>query len=380
MNGTKHTKIYIPAASIWPNVRPYISFEERNAENEVVKINALLSIVREPTRSGSPEEIDYSVKLISLSVKIDSVAKRVPTLASSFVSKYGEEPRNSRNQTIPQFLLHEFLKISGKIRFDEEYSATEVPKKRTFTDIDFASIPESLQLRSTWESLNKKKPIKAYCVARALQLLSPDGIYGKLSKVVRTSICDTRFSLQKTGSLPEPRGDIFKSKGLLTLNNLFYDVIKNASPAMAEMTKTKHDQFLKELKFVFEETKEIENVKSPLLPIRDERPSELCGQKDGPLYTENAAMIRQMRGYVGQLLTRQMEHTRNVMKLMSKLFVVSEAGLYLQNSVQERGMPEVNRIAEEARDLLMNYYKDCEITYRMGVTEASKNPGVFTPV
>jgi len=43
-------------------------------------------------------------------------------------------------------------------------------------------------------------------------------------------------------------------------------------------------------------------------------------------------------------------------------------------------MMEVNKIAAEAREVLVNYYSQCEIMYRQGAEILAQNKGVISVV
>jgi hypothetical protein len=53
---------------------------------------------------------------------------------------------------------------------------------------------------------------------------------------------------------------------------------------------------------------------------------------------------------------------------MTKLFLVDKSGtvLGIHPTILKGGMPAVNKLAEEARIMLTEYYKYCEGTYRIG--------------
>ena len=69
------------------------------------------------------------------------------------------------------------------------------------------------------------------------------------------------------------------------------------------------------------------------------------------------------------MINYQINHTANVTKVLSKLFllpIVSGKPLQIHPNVKKNGMQEVNIIAAEARNLLVEYYSQCEIMYRRG--------------
>jgi len=112
--------------------------------------------------------------------------------------------------------------------------------------------------------------------------------------------------------------------------------------------------------------------------IVDKIPTTLCTKSRGPMYTKDLQVIRQLRSYAGRLLSRQLQHTSNVMNILKQLFVLSSTEpILIQPSVQAKGMDEVERIASLARDLLTAYYTDCEVIYREGVEYATGKREAF---
>jgi hypothetical protein len=288
----------------------------------------------------------------------------------------GDEPYYNR-QTIPRFLKNVFIKIAGDMY--SEYSSSEDKKKRDFTEKiqKLSKVPEQLKMPGIWKSISQSPPIKAYCVSRALQLLSPSALYQiPRSGKVKSSICNTSFSLIKTGSLPDPSKDVRETPGILALNLLFFDKILGATPKINDPEK--YEKFIKYLKVLFDEqgisNKEINSK------IRNTVPDPLCKTK-GPLYTKDEEVIGILQSGAQALLRRQAEHTAAVTVLIKKLFYISESGaIYFNPSIQKGGLDEVNRVAVEARNLLIEYYKDCERGYRATLYDvvARKKEDSFT--
>ena len=71
------------------------------------------------------------------------------------------------------------------------------------------------------------------------------------------------------------------------------------------------------------------------------------------------------------------------MNILKKLFVITPTKpILLHPAVETGGMAAIEAIAAEARDLLVDYYSSCEITYRDAVQDlkerVEKNPALFT--
>jgi hypothetical protein len=281
-------------------------------------------------------------------------------------------------RTIPRYILAEFSKILGKPISDDASNVKTIKGiKNLPRDID-----PKFQVREIWQSLSQKPPVKAYCVARALQLLSPEAIYdSSLKQSARTSICNTKFALQDTHSVPTPQQSITSSYGILSLNLLFFDVLENTVPSIKE--KEEYKNYLNILRVLYEErtelaTEELRNLYSDIDGIKEKTNPTLCAGKTGPLYTKDKETARQLRSYATQLMDRQLVHTANVVKVLEQLFVIQEGKpLLLQPAVEDKGIEEVNRIAGVARQLLISYYSDCEKLYRDGVIAARDRKNTF---
>lgn len=294
-----------------------------------------------------------------------------------FTGPTGSDPKY-KLQTIPRYIKNQLYRILGKPTEDDASdvktikSASNLPK-----DID-----PKFKVPEIWKSIGQQPPIKAYCVARALQLLSPEAIYDtSLKQAARTSICNTKFALIETASLPKPEQSILSSSSLLSLNLLFFDVLENTIPSIKN--KEKYRDFLNFMRTLYEErtnlaAKEITNIHRNVEGIQEKTNPVLCDGKSKPLFTKDREVARLLRNQVSQLLDRQVVHTANVVKVLELLFKIEEGKpLVLQPKVQEEGMEEVNRIAEIARNLLVSYYSDCEKIYRDGVIIARDRKNAF---
>jgi hypothetical protein len=109
-------------------------------------------------------------------------------------------------------------------------------------------------------------------------------------------------------------------------------------------------------------------------------PSGIC-DKDTTgrtLKIKNRELIRELRDTTRKMVTYQINHTANAVKILRKLFLLpvdSGKSLQIHPRVLKFGMKEVNTIAQEARNLLVDYYSQCEILYRSGAEViAAKKP------
>jgi len=366
-DGSFPTRIYISSDSIAPPTEPFLFFKGKRDDGKEVEIRARLNISVRRKEGG---ETEYQVLLAPIKIKgVDLDIKEVGPV--SFVSSFsrGDDPRFN-NQTLPQYLQNVMKRILGKEGDVEK-------RKGVPSDV----LPE-FKVSDILSSLGSKPPIKAYCVARAIQLLSPESLYGD-KKTAKTQICNSGFKLLGR-NLPGADKPITSSKGILSLNLLFYSMLRNNLPSVSEEVEPKYRAFLQEIRTVFSEEAEIkpietaQDIKKVIEGIVDKIPTTLCTKSRGPMYTKDLQVIRQLRSYAGRLLSRQLQHTSNVMNILKQLFVLSSTEpILIQPSVQARGMDEVERIASLARDLLTAYYTDCEVIYREGVEYATGKREAF---
>ncbi len=288
------------------------------------------------------------------------------------------------NQNIAQWISNIFYKALGYEVEDEgddgekisgyEYKRKERKSLEKNLPDDF---PEKrFGIKKLASILKDSKP-KAYCVSRAIQLLSPEQYYKDIPNPARTRICNSSFALADSSPILDK--SVGEVKGLFYLEKLFYDKIVGSIPKISDSLLPQHQTFMNELKALYEpKTTEIQKKELDFLSIKEEEPI-LCQSKGRGVYqTRDKEVINTLRGYVGQLLNRQREHTGNVVRLLSELFVISTTEpLQLQPSVWKKGMPEIERIASKARELLMKYYNDCESTYQQGTLYISQHAAKF---
>ena len=359
------------------NGRIILKYSDRTKNDKAVSIAAKLNIV---ALSGSGE---YSVSLKPIEIqggyslsqvfatkqfKYNEEEKSIGPVHFKIANELSTDPTYNQ-QTLPRFLKTIFYTLSGKKVTDVDILKSDSIRK-TIKDLP-GDMPPGIQVKSVWDSLTRDPPIKAYCVARSLQLLSPEYIYKDLSTAARTSICDTGFVLSKKEIVPKAGSSIFETKSLLTLSLLFFDSLQKTVPKAKEETEKKYQDFLRTMRAVYEESTEFQENNR----LITEKLPAFCAEKENkPLYTTDKALIQNIRSYVGKLLNRQLQHNGEVIRILSKLFVISkEEPLVLQKDILEKGMPEIERVAEEARILLQKYYSDCEITYREAVVEIARN-------
>jgi hypothetical protein len=301
--------------------------------------------------------------------------------------------RNQYSHSIPQelnilFQKYASLEYSGKDRNDDSMKRKDSPSITQF-EKDMGEVAEGLHTKTIVSAFTRTTPPKAHCIARALQLVSDAGIQSQFPKEIYSHICKTKF-MADTRSLPPSGERITKEDGIYALAQLFYDTLKEATPSISQATQEQYKAFLTKMKFIFEETKNskvsLNSLKgNPLDSIVNKLPAASCGKDtvDKTFKIQNANLIRLIRNNVRQMVDYQINHTANATKILRKLFLLPiESGkpLQIHPNVLKGGMEEINSIAEEARNLLVDYYSQCEVLYRSGAEIIAANKALTTTI
>ena len=256
---------------------------------------------------------------------------------------------------------------------------------------------EELRLARIVQNLTKTKPL-GHCLARALQLLQTLPLKGEGAV---SHICKAKFFEQTTESstgikttssrsgIPEPGSSLDNSPGLAALSQLFYDTVLIGTPKVIIGTTPKPGQggkssleqymeFMKTMGRLFGDntfsTSPIsdDTIKSGLKSIRNKRDSEFCKGIDGNLSVP-ANVVRNVYDVVNQLYQTQVRHAAECGKIVRLLFDIERdksSGRYrisLSDNIIKKGFPEIERVNYLARQVLVNYYSKCEMTYLQGM-------------
>jgi hypothetical protein len=266
---------------------------------------------------------------------------------------------------------------------------------------------EHLRLAKITHNLQVEKPF-GHCIARGLQLLRNMPLKGETSTI--SFVCKEEFypKKEKDGvpklsrlGLPRKEQAITESRGLLALSFLFYDFISIGSPKLSinekkgpsgKSTLDHYVEFMKrmatlfgnnkrggdtgELKDATDYTKDIRDNKG-LESIINMRDSTLCNKiqdKDskGDIVI-SLQTAQQVYPYVQSLFKQQIKHSAECGKIFNMLFDIQRdprfgrVRITLSKNIMTKGFPEIERINYLARQLLINYYTNCENTYLQGM-------------
>jgi len=337
-------------------------------KSETIKIEAGLIIKRTDTNT-------YSVGLDFSKPKITPDYMRQMVDFTGFgaqkvfkASSDKSDPINDKGEKIPVYLQRRFDVLLKPAKSGAVNPGTRYAKDSRFGQIPkpymSSSIPEGLRVDGLHAALIQNPSIKASCTARALQLLNVDAIRGNMTTQAFSNVCNTRFQLAIDHSLPAAGRPIVESYGIAAMTSLFVDGFQGSLPAISSTEKYK--KFVDQMNLAFqhgEEATPAENIGE----IRDTPMDGLCRTDDRINITENVGRIRSV---ALQLLARQKQHYSNVMALIYRLFngAKIKAGAFEINpTIMSGGTAAVNRVAEDARDILAAYYSDCEKTYTQGM-------------
>ena len=252
-------------------------------------------------------------------------------------------------------------------------------RRRAEGPSDDAGVVQGLSYSGIFKYL-KEKP-KAYCVARAIQLLSPTLVDSmRKDTPLSSGVCFYSAMPGIPDSVPNYGQVITKhSPGLRALNQLFFDMIQGNVPKISEEVKPKHKQFVELMQVIFAPPPPNKDAPDQLDKVISKAFSqcETTEFKDKEIIMKNADAIRKVRTHIASLLSFQLKHTAAVMQFLPKIFIFDKAGIIqgLQPALMKEGIPRVNILANEARNMLSEYYKFCEGTYRLGALEVLKAPG-----
>lgn len=389
------TLIYIEYGAQGPDGSLPIKYDSsttKNGRKERRSIEGRILVERRGTDS-------IAIQLFNLKQRIGSEIKELDDVSVNFSRMSIEDIfRDRGSRSIPEGLDHAFRKLASGEKEKEntrnETTYDRVLDKRpkgslTQFEKDMGEVAEGLHTQTIVSAFTRPIPPKAHCISRALQLVSDSGLQSQFPKEIYSHLCKTKF-LVESRSLPPANERITKEAGIYALAQLFYDTLKESTPIISTATQEQYKGFLTKMKFVFEETKDSKTglnltKGNPLNTIVNKVPSSVCTKDiyDKTLKTSNRDTIRLLRDNVRKMIAYQINHTANVVTLLRKLFLLpveSGKALQIHPRVLKNGIEEVNNIAEEARNLLIEYYSQCEILYRSGAELVADNKSAFTAI
>ena len=346
-------------------------YERGTSYTSDLKIGQIFCYMRiEPTEKG----IKIILSGITLKepkkkdIKIEDSTIRITRREGFFgIGEYGN---------IAELLKERFLEILRNASKEREENDDDDRRERPYgfkpgEKREDTKIKEQFRTFALMERLKKmdSQPIKAHCIARALQLVSPKGLQKEFPPTIVSSICDSKFYSGKDRrypqSLPAMDEKILDAKGIYTLWQLFFDkVLPDMSPDMTDVTRDKYKIASAYLSKAFGNPSAV-----PLKEVQAKSGATYCaGKRDKQIKVESKEAITALRTVVGKMIETQALHTAKVMLIFRKLFLIQPGKpITLHPYILEGGLPALNSIGEEARAILVAYYANCEGLYGSGV-------------
>jgi hypothetical protein len=279
-------------------------------------------------------------------------------------------------------------------RIIQTLKAGEGAPKASIVENDNYTI-EQLRIKRVYSNLTNDRP-QAHCLARAMQLLSTKPITDKDSV---SYICKTRFLESNTKSsrsgIPNPGATLDTSPGMSALSQLFYDTIILGTPkiAIGKVSAIKqYNEFMKLMAIRFgDDTQEdgtpraIESYESGLKGIKNKRDTKEC-TSESDVFLSSSDATTGVYPIVLELIKIQRAHATECNTILKKLFNITPyaGGIHitLSDYVIKEGFTAIDKITEATRELLIEYYSECEKTYLKGmefVLNHKKSRSASTP-
>jgi hypothetical protein len=349
----------------------------------------------QPKGSSGKQEIDLGSDIIPKKIiMIDASSSPFgDTIVYSIRDGVGSENVNEYFNDIFSKLVPFVKKLyEGK----ETSSASGAsPSAIAFSEVGTA---EELRMARIIQNLTKTKPL-GHCIARAIQLLRNLPLKGEAGV---SYICKAKFfeSSVTSGSgdkttitrsgIPEPGTTLDHSPGLAALSQLFYDTVVIGSPKLVMSSKPgpagqpstlqQYVRFMKNLARLFGDEKDESGIMKSddtiriagLKGLKNRRDKDLCGKIVGDI-TVPAGVTGSVYSIVNQMFKDQLAHSARCGAIFKELFnlVRDKASgrflISLNDNIIKNGLPEIEKINFKARELLVNYYTNCETKYLTGM-------------
>jgi hypothetical protein len=217
------------------------------------------------------------------------------------------------------------------------------------------------------------------CVARAIQLIDINNL-DSFTPQIKSHICETAFEpTMKAGD------GLNKNPGLLSLNQLYftkyYTEKKGESDYTFKLDPTdarpgEYVEFLTQMRDLFTKETAVPTIKSSIGQMKFKEPECGTAKKGVALTITDPATMNNLRKTVSALFTIQAQHAERVINFMKTRLVeiktinvggVNQASVKIHSNLTKGGVAELNKLAYEARSILVDYYSKCEKTYQLGV-------------
>lgn len=365
INLLKSLNYLIDYKDLWYKIKDTNIFIEKSREKDD---NPLFLFKKESKVKGKDIEFKFIITITndnnSYNLKIDII--EIPkgiyldtTLEPNDVTfniasdPYSKAVPLYNKQTIPKFLENQMMKLYQRAEESIEYGIKKGKEGYVRPLADIKVKNNLLKYTELWQRLSSDTPIKSFCVARALQLLNVSGLSRVAPKSITPFIFNTKFPLIANKSLPSPGSSIVLTPAIKSLKTLYVTPSSNIL-TISQSEKDSKDANLGDLIRAFNSSgKSFEDI------------FELSGTLSQSEYTDTRT-ISAVRAAAIKLFQTQFEHSKKVERLLKKIFIIDNT-ITLNPDILDKGIRGIEDIAKEARELLTDYYSNCQTNYMDGV-------------
>ena len=247
------------------------------------------------------------------------------------------------------------------------------PRERLNMRTDIPEIDSALKINRVYTTMinQKNRPI-AYCISRAMQLISSDAISDQKAK---TNICKNSFRVEHDGmgevriktAVPDVGESFNDSAALAAFSQLFFDTVNFAQPKVVQSTG-ELQKFLADMRTI------MGSGQGAAETLKDVKMSATCDGSAGTIATVPKGVTPAVYQVVRALYERQLRHTAFAGVIFSRLFLIQrnrrtgETMLQIHPNIFRGGLRVLQEINIQTRNVLADYYKSCEGLYRKGVS------------
>jgi hypothetical protein len=190
--------------------------------------------------------------------------------------------------------------------------------------------------------------------------------------------------MEARSGIPAPGENLSKSPGVSALAQLFYDTIDQGSSKIVISNFDKYITFMSQMAYVFGDNQRPDKTPrntddyKDITNISNKKDAILCNGKKDEIRVDEKTK-NDVLGYVKKLFETQYFHATECGKIIKLLFNVQgnrasgNFKISLSDNIIKKGFPEIERINNITRELLVNYYTNCEKTYTSGMATILKS-------
>lgn len=352
----KDTNIFLPKSNL-DDDDPWFLFTKDTKGDKKIRFQFKVNL-REENDSYILKIVE--IKMIDKNIYIDtSLEFNEVTFNKDKQDPFSRVEPLYNKQTIPKYLNNQMMKLFEQAEESVEYGIKKGKEGYVRPLTDFKVKDNILKYTELWQRLSSDKPVKSFCVARALQLLNLSGLDRIAPKSIKPMVFQTKFPLIVDKSLPSPGSSVISTPSLKSLQSLYEitpDNILKYSSSDLETRQTKLDKLLKAFNSEGKPFEEIFEIDGSLTETEYKSPQ----------------LISQLRNIAIKLFQTQFEHSKKVENLLKKIFTIDNS-ISLNSSILDKGIRGIEEVAFEARNLLTDYYSDCQTNYMVGI-DILRNP------